>query len=182
MEEERLGTDTPSLSVTVRVNRLCAETGISVLVTFGARPEGGGVCEGRINISMTLSPGNSTSFSVDCTSIPLEADETYCYFINGFIPQDNSGTAGPGKDGEGEKAEISIGAALGFTLALSVLVTLPVGVALGCCGGVWCVMRRREEGEGRKGEKREMGAIYEEPMVETAISLADNQAYGQIHT
>ena len=63
--------------------------------------------------------------------------------------------------------------------AVTLLVTLPVGVVLGCCG-MWYMMRRRQghtlERTEQKMEQMQE-AIYDEPL-ETTIHLSDNQAYG----
>ena len=179
MDEESLDQD--SLSVTLTVNRLCVAGEYTVLVTFGTRPTLGGQCQGQVNTSAeTLSPGDSATFSVDSTHLSLRDDETFCYFINGLTPDDSvGGEMEGGCDGEGNG--LSTVAVVAISVSLTLLVCLPVGVALGWCGGVWSTVRR---GKGRRGEgeKTELGAIYEEPsaVVETGISLSDNQAYGQV--
>ena len=64
---------------------------------------------------------------------------------------------------------------------VSVLVSLPVGVAIGSF--LFAIRRGGERGERKKKKKEEFGgAIYEEPVhsVETAIPLSENQAYGQV--
>ena len=81
---------------------------------------------------------------------------------------------------EGDSLSTATVAALSVSLTL--LVYLPLGVAIGCFS-MWCIMRKRQEGRG--SEKREMvGVIYEEPALppkaETVISLSENQAYGQV--
>ena len=59
--------------------------------------------------------------------------------------------------------------------------------------GAWCVRRRGKRGEGPAGNREStqqhmeqpQGVIYEEPgpgLVDTAIPLTDNQAYGHINT
>ena len=63
---------------------------------------------------------------------------------------------------------------------VSVLVSLPVGVAI---GSFLFAIRRGGERRERKKKKEEFGgAIYEEPVhsVKTAIPLSENQAYGQV--
>ena len=67
-------------------------------------------------------------------------------------------------------------------MSLTLLVCLPLGVAIGSCSTL-IIMRRRKGG--RESEKREMvGVIYEEPApspkAETVISMSENQAYGQV--
>ena len=69
-----------------------------------------------------------------------------------------------------------------LSVSLTLLVCLPLGVAIGCVS-MWCIMRKKQEGRGSK--KREMvDVIYEEPApspkAETVISLSENQAYGQV--
>ena len=93
-----------------------------------------------------------------------------------------SSTSSDSSESEGESTEVV--AALSITVTL--LVSLPVGVAIGCLT-MWCIVRRRRGGGGGEEggvEKREMGAIYEEPAqpLESVISLSDNQAYGQVPT
>ena len=74
-----------------------------------------------------------------------------------------------------ERESTEVVAALSITVTL--LVSLPVGVAIGCLT-MWCIVRRRGGGGGEEGgvEKREMGAIYEEltQPLESVISLSDN--------
>ena len=87
-------------------------------------------------------------------------------------------TSSTSSDSEGESTEVA--------LTLTLLVSLPVGVVIGCLT-MWCIVRRRRGGGGGEEggvEKREMGAIYEEPTqpLESVISLSDNQAYGQVLT
>ena len=59
------------------------------------------------------------------------------------------------------------------------IVTLPIGVVLGCCA-MWYMMRHRQghtlEHPEQKMEQMQE-AIYDEPL-ETTIHLSDNQAYG----
>ena len=92
-----------------------------------------------------------------------------------------SSTSSDSSESEGESTEVAVA----LTLTITLLVSLPVGVAIGCLT-MWCIVRRRGGGGGEEGgvEKREMGAIYEEPTqpLESVISLSDNQAYGQVLT
>ena len=99
---------------------------------------------------------------------------------------DDSGDSG--ESGEsGESGGISAGAAAGVAIFITVLMSLPVGVLIGCWGA-WCV-RRRGKRRGPRSTQQEQpqqlqGAIYEEPgpgLVDTAIPLTDNQAYGHIN-
>ena len=83
-------------------------------------------------------------------------------------------------DEESENSGLSTGAAVGITLAISLLVVLPVGVALGCCG-MWYMMRRGAT-SGQKVTQLQ-AALYEEPVSTAAsIHLTDNQAYGHVNT
>ena len=103
-----------------------------------------------------------------------------CYTVV-LIGLPTSSTSSDSSESEGESTEVAV--ALSITVTL--LVSLPVGVAIGCLT-MWCIVRRRGGGGGEEGgvEKREMGAIYEEPTqpLESVISLSDNQAYGQVLT
>ena len=89
---------------------------------------------------------------------------------------------------------LTAGAVAAIAVVISVLATIPVGVALGCFG-MWCLMRSQgykrvcssSEREKRElgGEGDKTGVIYEEPVapVETTVfSISDNQAYGQVNT
>ena len=65
--------------------------------------------------------------------------------------------------------------------AITLLLTLPVGVALGCCG-MWCMMRRRHNHtleKSKENMEQVQETIYDEPQ-ETAIPLSENEAYGHI--
>ena len=82
---------------------------------------------------------------------------------------------------------LSVGLAAGIAVALFLLVVLPVGVVLGCCG-MWCLMRKKggyspSGGEGEK-EMELAEEVYEGPVAagpgETAFSVSDNQAYSQV--
>ena len=187
MESESLERDSQSLSVSVRANKLCSEEQYTVIVTFGVRSEVTAHCQGQINATAaTLKPGDSASFSVDFAHISLGPSDEYCYFINGFSPDKTPAVM---VCNEQERDGLSTAAAVGLTLSLTLLVTLPVGVAIGGCAGVWCVerrRRRRRRGDGGGGDKRELGVIYEEPAVpavaESTISLSDNMAYGHLPT
>ena len=75
-----------------------------------------------------------------------------------------------------------------ITAVVTLVLAVPVGVALGC-SGMWCLMKsqgykRNRPSDSRKKKTTELtGIIYEEPVavapVETVFSLSDNQAYGQ---
>ena len=170
----------------MRANKLCSEEQYTVIVTFGVRSEVTGHCWGQINATAaTLKPGGSASFSVDSTHISLGPSDKYCYFMNGLSPDKTPAVM---VCNEQERDGLSTAAVVGLTLSLTLLVTLPVGVAIRGCAGVWCVerRRRRRRGDGGGDEKRELGVIYEEPAVpavaETTISLSDNMAYGHLPT
>ena len=199
MESESLERDSQSLSVSVRANKLSSEEQYTVIVTFGVKSQVTGHCRGQINATAaTLKPGDSASFSVNSAHICLGLSHEYCYFINGFSPNKTPAVMvcndSPDKTpavmvcNEQERDGLSTAAVVGLTLSLTLLVTLPVGVAIGGCAGVWCVERRRRRRKGDEGggDKRELGVIYEEPAVpavaETTISLSDNMAYGHLPT
>ena len=86
---------------------------------------------------------------------------------------------------DSESGGLSAGGAAGIAVVVTLLVVLPVGVVLGCCG-MWCVMRYSggpTSGGGQQKVGQLQAAIYEEPSpVETAIPLTDNQAYGHVNT
>ena len=70
-------------------------------------------------------------------------------------------------------------------MALTLLLSLPVGVVIGF-SGAWYIWRRGRGPSGQDTETEQLqGDIYEVPdpePVKTAISLTDNQAYGQFNT
>ena len=84
----------------------------------------------------------------------------------------------------GEEDGLSAAATAGIAVAVTAIVSLPVGVVIGLCVA-WCMMRRgRGATSGGTRQKMEQlqGAIYEEPgPVDTAIPLSDNQAYGHVN-
>ena len=81
-----------------------------------------------------------------------------------------------GSDGGITEDMLSVGAAAGIVAAVSLLVVLPLGVVLGCCG-LWCLMKSRV-----RKRKENAPAYYEEVQRpgKTVISLTENEAYGQI--
>ena len=83
----------------------------------------------------------------------------------------------------GEEDGLSAAATVGIAVAVTAMVSLPVGVVIGLCVA-WCMMRRgRGATSGGTQQKMELqGAIYNEPgPVDTAIPLSDNQAYGHVN-
>ena len=87
-------------------------------------------------------------------------------------------------NGSEEVTQLRIGAVTGITAGLTLLVSLPVGVVLGCGGRWWWVWSandgRRCPGTSccRRKKPRVQGAIYEDPdLVGTAIALSPNDAY-----
>ena len=102
------------------------------------------------------------------------------FCVSADLPTCSSDSTSESGGGEGDS--LSTATAVVLTLFISVLVCLPLGVAIGCFS-MWCIMRKRHGGG--ESEKREMvGVIYEEPSlppkVEAVISLSENQAYGQV--
>ena len=82
VENIMLEDDTP-LSVTVTVNEDCPNDKYTVMVGFGTRPKGGGDCDIQREATSKppLSPGESTTFSVEVSSVFRGVDEKYCYII-----------------------------------------------------------------------------------------------------
>ena len=74
---------------------------------------------------------------------------------------------------------LSTGVAGGVAAVLTVLVVLPVGVVLGCCGR-WCLVRFLVTGCRKKTVIP--SAVYEEVQqpAQTVISLTENKAYGRV--
>ena len=87
---------------------------------------------------------------------------------------------------DGNSDSLSIGDAVAITLVLSILVSLPVGVMIGCYG-MWCIMKSHKYNlQQEKEQQLKEGTnvvIYEEPdvKIETDIPLSDNQAYGHVN-
>ena len=77
-----------------------------------------------------------------------------------------------------EERRFSAGAVSGITLVLTLLLTLPLGILIGCCGSRY----RRQATESNSGKPQQpVGAIYEEPgPVAAAIPLSENLAYGHV--
>ena len=87
---------------------------------------------------------------------------------------------------DNDSASLSIGGAVAIAIVLTLLVSLPVGVIIGCYG-MWYIMRSHKNSlQQEKGQQLQGGTnvvIYEEPdvKIETAIPLSDNQAYGHVN-
>ena len=87
---------------------------------------------------------------------------------------------------DGNSDSLSIGGAVAITLVLSILVSLPVGVMIGCYG-MWCIVKSHKHNLHQEKEQQlQEGTnvvIYEEPdvKIETDIPLSDNQAYGHVN-
>ena len=84
-----------------------------------------------------------------------------------------------------ESEGVGSGAVAGITGALTLLVSLPVGVVLGyCCGSGYCVRPGLDcclsvRCGRRRKRQREQRVVYEEPDVgRSGIALSDNEAYG----
>ena len=83
-----------------------------------------------------------------------------------------------------EQSALSAAAAAGIAVAVALLATVPVGVALGCCG-MWFLMRSRGKRalHGNQEKQKEMVELYDDPdRMKTEFSVSNNQAYGQIGT
>ena len=77
---------------------------------------------------------------------------------------------------------LSVGAATGITLIVTLLVVVPVGVVLAGCV-MHCLLRSRSYTFARnKSDRKELrvtSAVYDEPMT-PVFSLTENRAYGQV--
>ncbi|CAI8028469.1 hypothetical protein GBAR_LOCUS16234, partial [Geodia barretti] len=83
-----------------------------------------------------------------------------------------------GSDGDHRKSDESclLGITAGIAVVLSLLVVLPVGVVLGCCG-MWCLMRERERRHhfSDKGSESRQESHYDEPVpTQSAITVTHN--------
>ena len=86
-----------------------------------------------------------------------------------------------GSDGDHRKSDerCLIGITAGIAVVLSLLVVLPVGVVLGCCG-MWCLIRERERRHhfSDKGSESREESHYDVPVpTQSAITVTHNQAY-----
>ena len=101
-----------------------------------------------------------------------------------FVSILDATTSVEASDSGKERDSLSTGVAVAITLTITLVVSLPVGVVIGVC--LPQSVRRCGGGErrrnGRRKEQQLQAAIYEEPAppVETAITLSENQAYGQV--
>ena len=73
---------------------------------------------------------------------------------------------------------LPVGVVGGITLVVTLLVVLPVGVVLGCCGS-WCLLRCRNN---KKQKRANASPLYEEPVKPSGFSLTENQVYGHVYT
>ena len=106
------------LSVTVRVNGYCNDS-YTVTLAFGTGPKTGGCKAGLNATSVTLAPGDTNRFSTYTDSLPLPANHTYCYLINGVPHAFIDAGPSPGPSGAT------------VTLSDTLLMILLVAVALG---------------------------------------------------
>ena len=89
----------------------------------------------------------------------------------------NTSTGGTNTNDRVDSNDLVV-AVVGAALAISILVVLPVSVALSCCG-MWCLITRKKNNPRKR-------AVYEEPdsviapAIDVAIPLSDNQAYSQV--
>ena len=87
-------------------------------------------------------------------------------------------------DTDEEKGDsLSTGGIVAITLVLTLLVSLPMGVMIGCCG-MWCIIKPHKynphEEKGQQLQEETNVDLYEVPdfLVETNIPLSQNEAYG----
>ncbi|CAI8015503.1 hypothetical protein GBAR_LOCUS9598 [Geodia barretti] len=74
--------DGEPLSLTVTVNTACTVS-CPVTVSFGTQPVSNGSCEFQQNVTseQPLSPGDTTTLSVEAGSVTIQSGETYCYLV-----------------------------------------------------------------------------------------------------
>ena len=106
------------LSVTVRVNGYCNDS-YTVTLAFGTGPKTGGCKAGLNATSVILAPGDTNRFFTYTDSLPLPANHTYCYLINGVPHAFIDPGPSPGPSGAT------------VTLSNTLLMILLVAVALG---------------------------------------------------
>ncbi|CAI8046848.1 hypothetical protein GBAR_LOCUS25909 [Geodia barretti] len=106
------------LSVTGRVNGYCNDS-YTVTLAFGTGPKTGGCKAGLNATSVILAPGDTNRFFTYTDSLPLPANHTYCYLINGVPHAFIDAGPSPGPSGAT------------VTLSDTLLMILLVAVALG---------------------------------------------------
>ena len=177
LEEELIEPGT--LSVMVTVNSACPEAEYPALVILGPRSVGAAGQENGL-----LSPGDMITFSVESNCSPH--DDFICYWMHPVVSElgiDGTSTTGDGYSGQDcpmvesmSNKNITPEVVAGITLAATLLVVLPVGVVLGCCGS-WCLLRCRNN---KKKKRANASPLYEEPVKPSGFSLTENQAYGHV--
>ena len=93
-----------------------------------------------------------------------------------FCRGNNGGSDGDHKKGD-ERCLLGITA--GIAVVLSLLVVLPGGMFLGCCG-MWCLISERERRHhfSDKGSESREESHYDVPgPIQSAITVTHNQAY-----
>ena len=132
-------------------------------------------------MSISLSADETVCFIVSLDGVPCTLHNDKCVFeicnasfstVICDTSSKNPSTAITTSCSSNENG-LSVDAVAGLSVALTLLVVLPVGVVFGCCG-MWCLMKSR----GRK-KRRMAPPLYEEP-VKPVFSLTENQAYGQV--
>ena len=75
--------DGKPLSLTLRVNTACTVS-CPVTVSFGTQPVSNGSCEFQQNVTseQPLSPGDTTTLSVEAGSVNIKSGEKYCYLVS----------------------------------------------------------------------------------------------------
>ena len=71
---------------------------------------------------------------------------------------------------------LSVGTVTGIAVILSLLVILPVGAALGCCG-MWCLMKK-SVGQEKPQSTYDVPDLTETVLTKNIFPLSDNEAYG----
>ena len=71
---------------------------------------------------------------------------------------------------------LSVAVAAGIAVVFSLLVILPVGVALGCCG-MLCLVKKTA-GQEKPQNIYDVPDLTETALTENILLLSDNQAYG----
>ena len=79
--------------------------------------------------------------------------------------------------GRSDENILPVGVVAGIAVVATLLVVLPVGVVLGCCG-LWCLLRCRSNK--KKKKRANASPLYEEPVKPSGFSLTENQAYGHV--
>jgi hypothetical protein len=117
--------DGEPLSLTVTVNTACTVS-CPVTVSFGTQPVSSGSCEFQQNVTskMPLSPGDTTTLSVEAGSVTIQSGETYCYLVTLCGNPVHEGSGGGGGLPSAAVGGIVAGGAVTLLVTLAIITGL----------------------------------------------------------